>query len=271
MMQGLARAGLAFAAAALVGLGAVGSAGAQQAASGFPTALVDNPCPPPLTPPAQTASQAERDAFAAEQAARAQKDWPNLCRYKADNAALRARPRVVFMGDSITQGWVRDTELFKDGFVGRGISAQTSPQMLVRFYPDVVALHPQVVHIMAGTNDAAGNTGPSTMQDFKNNIMAMVDLARANGIKVVLASIPPADHFYWSPTHHPAQTIVEMNRWLRSYAAEKGLVYADYYTALAEPSGAFKSTLANDGVHPTAAGYAVMRPIALRAIAEATR
>jgi lysophospholipase L1-like esterase len=247
------------------------SAYAQAPTAGFPTALVDNPCPPPLTPPARDAPQAERDAFTAEQATRAQRDWANLCRYKAANATVTERPRVVFMGDSITQGWARDAELFKDGVVGRGISAQTTPQMLVRFYPDVIALRPQVVHIMAGTNDAAGNTGPTTMQDFKNNIMAMVDLARANGVKVVLGSIPPAAHFYWSPTHRPAETIVEMNRWLRAYAQEKGLVYADYYTALAEPNGAFKASLANDGVHPTAAGYAVMRPIALQAIAAAMR
>lgn len=238
--------------------------------SAFPTAIVDNPCQPPPARVPRDAPAAQQEAYRAAEAQRVQRDWPNLCRYKASNAEVKAPVKVVFMGDSITEGWARqDPELFKDGVVGRGISAQTSPQMLLRFYSDVVALKPQVVHIMTGTNDAAGNTGPITMQDYKNYIMAMVDLAQANGIKVVIASIPPADHFFWSQSHRPAQTIAAMNQWLKSYAAEKGLVYADYYSALAEPDGSFKKAWAPDGVHPTAEGYAVMRPIAQRAIAAA--
>ena len=262
---------LALSAGALA-FGAAPAGAAEAAASGFPTAIVDNPCQPAPVAPPRDAPAAQQEAYRAAEAQRVQRDWPNLCRYKADNAAIKGPVKVVFIGDSITQGWARqDPELFKDGIVGRGISAQSSPQMVLRFYSDVVALKPQVVHIMTGTNDAAGNTGPITLQDYKNYIMAMVDMARANGIKVVIGSIPPADHFWWSPTHRPAQTIVAMNQWLKSYAAQKGLVYADYHAVLAEPDGSFKRAWAPDGVHPTAEGYAAMRPVAQRAIAAALR
>ena len=181
-----AKFGRVLAVAGMVALMVAGAAAAGETPA-FPTALVDNPCPPPLVPPARGAPAAEAEAFRQAQAERQSRDWPNLCRYRADNAAVTQPVRVVFIGDSITQGWPRaDPELFSNGVVGRGISAQATPHMVLRFYPDVVALKPQVVHIMTGTNDAAGNAGPSTMQDYKNNIMAMVDLARAIGIKVVL-------------------------------------------------------------------------------------
>ena len=189
------------------------------------TAMVDHPCPPVGT-----------DTWAGSESI-IQNDWASLCRYRAANAALdpKQRPVAVFMGDSITERWNElDPDFFAHGFLDRGISGQTSPQMLVRFMADVVALHPQVVHIMAGTNDVAGNTGPNSPEDFKNNIRAMVDLARANGISVVIGSIPPADHFGWSPEFRPARQIAELNRWLRDYASAEGLVYADYYAALAD-------------------------------------
>ena len=201
-------------------------------------------------------------------------DWAWLCRYRAANAALDPahRPTAVFMGDSITERWnTLDPDFFAHGFLDRGISGQTSPQMLVRFMADVVALDPRVVHILAGTNDVAGNTGPTTPEDFKNNIRAMVTLARANGIAVVIGSIPPADHFGWRPELRPAEQIAELNRWLRAYCEAEGLVYADYYAALADKQGGLPEAYSKDGVHPELAGYAIMAKIAREAIAAATR
>jgi lysophospholipase L1-like esterase len=197
----------------------------------------------------------------------ARTDWPNLCRYRSANAGLAQSARVVFIGDSITEFWARaDTELFRDGVIGRGISGQTSPQMLLRFFQDVVELHPQTVHIMAGTNDVAGNTGPSSAQDFKNNIMAMVELAHAHKIRVVLASIPPAKAFPWKPELRPAADVAALNTWLRSYAQASGSQYVDYYSVLVDPQGGFLAALSNDGVHPNRDGYMKMQALALTAI-----
>lgn len=203
-----------------------------------------------------------------------QYDWAWLCRYRAENGAIDPGkpPAVVFIGDSITEGWAKlDPGFFAHGNVDRGIGGQTSPQILLRFYQDVVALHPRVVHIMAGANDVAGNSGPTSVEAYRNNIRAMVDLARANGIAVVLGSIPPTDHFYWSPNLTPAPRIAELDMWLRDIARERGLVYADYYAAMVEAGGRMRPAYTGDGVHPNAAGYAVMRPIAERAIAEAEK
>ncbi|SEM75638.1 Lysophospholipase L1 [Sphingomonas gellani] len=198
------------------------------------------------------------------------RDFGQLCRYKAANAQLRAsgqKPRVVFMGDSITDNWQNlGRDFWKDGRVDRGISGQTTPQMLVRFRNDVIDLHPAAVHIMAGTNDIAGNTGAATMETVQGNIRSMVELARAHGIRVMLASIPPADAFPWARDKKPAPQIAAMNAWLKSYAAASGATYVDYYGALATPDGAMKPGLSSDGVHPTAQGYAVMAPVALAAI-----
>jgi lysophospholipase L1-like esterase len=199
------------------------------------------------------------------------RDFADLCRYKSDNVVLKGtHPTAVFMGDSITAAWEGgDPSLFSHGVIDRGISGQTSPQMLVRFYQDVVALHPRAVHIMAGTNDVAGNTGPSSPNDFKNNIRAMVDLARANHIQVVLASIPPAERFPWRPDIQPVEQIRQLNAWMRQFASQYGLIYADYYSSLTTPSGAFRPELSNDGVHPNSDGYAAMRPIADAALRKA--
>jgi lysophospholipase L1-like esterase len=201
------------------------------------------------------------------------RDFADLCRYKSDNAALNgAQPTAVFMGDSITEAWgVGDASLFTHGVVDRGISGQTSPQMLGRFYQDVVALRPKVVHIMAGTNDVAGNTGPSSPDDFKNNIRAMVDLASAHHIQVILASILPAEGFPWRPDIQPVEQIRQLNAWLRQLAEQRKLIYADYYASLATPSGAFRPELSNDGVHPNSDGYAAMRPIAEAALRKTMR
>lgn len=202
-------------------------------------------------------------------------DWAQLCRYSADNRHLltnKAPVRVVFMGDSITQGWIdQDPSLFTNGNVDRGISGQTTPQMLVRFRQDVIALRPQVVHIMAGTNDIAGNTGPTTLDAAEGNIRSMAELARAHGITVIIGSALPADRFDWSPDRRPAPLIAELNARLKRYAAANGIGYTDYYAALVNADGGMDPVNAADGVHPSKAGYAIMRPIADRAIAAALR
>jgi lysophospholipase L1-like esterase len=204
-------------------------------------------------------------------------DWPQLARYRADNAALAvpasSEQRVVFYGDSITDAWGRiaDTGTFFPGkpYVNRGISGQTTPQMLVRFEQDVVHLHPTVVVILAGTNDIAGNTGPSTPAMIEDNFRAMTSIARQNGIKVVLASITPAYSYPWKPNIEPVAAIREVNGWLRDFCGVQHLVYLDYYSAMADEKGAMKPGLAKDGVHPTTAGYAIMGPLAEAAIAQA--
>jgi lysophospholipase L1-like esterase len=204
-------------------------------------------------------------------------DWPQLARYRADNAALAApapgEQRVVFYGDSITDGWgrIEDTGSFFPGkpYVNRGISGQTTPQMLVRFEQDVVHLHPAAVVILAGTNDIAGNTGPSTPAMIEDNFRAMTAIAKQNGIKVVLASITPAFSYPWKPGIAPVATIREVNGWLRDFCAVQKLVYLDYYSAMADEKGAMKPGLSKDGVHPTAAGYAIMGPLAEAAIKHA--
>jgi lysophospholipase L1-like esterase len=206
-------------------------------------------------------------------------DWAQLRRYQADNAALPApapgEARVVFYGDSITDGWGRgqDTGQFFPGkpYVNRGISGQTTPQMLVRFQQDVVHLRPAAVLILAGTNDIAGNTGPSTPQMIEDNFVSMADIARASGIKVILASITPAYNYPWKPGVDPVPTIREVNAWLKDYCAKEGLTYLDYYSAMADDKGAMKPGLAKDGVHPTAQGYAIMAPLAEAAIAQALK
>src|SRR5271169_1987258 len=231
------------------------------------TAMVADPCPPLLPIPmdladlgdialtpgksyadfAELAKNPEVQAYMQAQRQRAQSDWPSLCRYRPANAALRQRPRIVFIGDSITENWVRgDPALFNKDIVGRGISGQTSPQILLRFFQDVIELRPQTVHIMAGTNDIAGNTGPNTEQDFENNIMAMVELAHAHHIDVLLASIPPASGFPWKPALRPASTIVSLNQWLRSFASASGSRFIDYYAVLADSQGGFIAQLSND-------------------------
>jgi cephalosporin-C deacetylase len=202
-------------------------------------------------------------------------DWAEMKRYRDDDAKVgpsaKGENRVVFMGDSITDGWIRQAPEFFQAkpYLDRGISGQTTPQMLVRFRQDVVNLHPKVVVILAGTNDIAGNTGPETPEMIQDNLVSMVDLARANGIKVVLASITPSDDFWWNPGTKPAPRIAEMNTWIKAYAAEHALVYLDYYSAMVDNTGGMKQEFTSDGVHPNAAGYAVMGKLAETAISAA--
>lgn len=197
-------------------------------------------------------------------------DWPYLARYRDANAALvptPGHPRIVFIGDSITEGWANlSGDFFTPGRIDRGISGQTTPQMLLRFRQDVIDLHPDVVQIMGGTNDIAGNTGPMTPEQTQDNIRSMVELAHAHGIRVILASIPPADMFPWKPGLAAGEKIVALNAWLKAYAARSGCVYADYWSVLKGGGLGMREGLSSDHVHPTKAGYQVMAPVAEAAI-----
>lgn len=203
---------------------------------------------------------------------RRQRDWSGLCRYRTANAAIMTAhaPDVVFLGDSITENWgYADPGLFTDKVVDRGISGQTSSQILLRFYPDVIALRPKVVHIMAGTNDILHDAGPVGDDDIINNIRAMIDLAHANRIRVVLASIPPISVRSWQPALKPAPRLIGLNQRLKALAAARGIGFVDYFTALKDPDNGLRAALGNDGVHPNRAGYAAMRPLTERAISDA--
>jgi lysophospholipase L1-like esterase len=211
---------------------------------------------------------------------RAQKelqDWPDLARYRAADQKLAAAPakdRVVFLGDSITDGWGRrQGNVFFPGepYVNRGISGQTTPQMLIRFQQDVVSLKPVVVVILAGTNDIAGNTGPTTNEQIEDNFKSMIAIAKQNHIKVVLASLTPALAYPWRPGVHPVKRILALNAWIKQEAADQGLVYLDYFSAMADRQDGMKPELTVDGVHPNAAGYRVMAPLAEHAIREALK
>jgi len=225
-------------------------------------------------PPAKAASEADKQ-IAALQAKLM--DWPELDHYKSENAGLpppsAGERRVVFFGDSITAAWGRWPGMgpFFPGkaYVNRGIGGQTTAQMVVRFRQDVVDLHASAVVILAGTNDVAGNTGPMTPEMTEDNFRSMVEIAKANGIKVILASILPAADFPWHSGLQPAAKIRALNGWLRSYCMSQGLVYLDYYTPLADAAGGMKPGLSIDGVHPTEKGYAIMTPLAQAAIDKA--
>jgi lysophospholipase L1-like esterase len=211
------------------------------------------------------------------------RDWPNLARYREANASVvPGEARVVFMGDSITDGWVQPQYGgFFPGkpYIDRGISGQTTPQMLIRFRPDVLALKPRAVVILAGTNDLAGNTGPMTLEDIEGNLMSMAELAKANGVSVVLSSVLPVSDYnregksntFQMRTSRPPAKILELNAWMKKYAADNGHVYLDYFAAMVDADGFLKRELSNDGLHPNAAGYAVMNPLAEKAIEEALK
>ena len=228
----------------------------------LPPGMSDAPCPAPAP-----------EQFALDEHI-LKTDWAWLCRYRADNALVDPAhpPHVVFIGDSITEGWIHaDPDFFAHGNLDRGISGQTSPQLLVRFWQDVVALNPAVVHIMIGTNDIAGNTGPTTPEAYQNAVRAMVDIAKANHIAVILGAIPPSVTFAWQPAVKPGPWVTQLNRWLKDYAAEQHLVFADYHSALAGSAGELPAEFGPDGVHPNLAGYGVMRGVATRAIAQADK
>ena len=213
------------------------------------------------------------------------KDWPQLARYHDANQKIAARApnevRVVFMGDSITDSWQNPKfGGFFPGkaYVDRGISGQTTPQMLIRFHPDVIALRPRAVVILAGTNDLSGNTGPTTLEAIEENLSAMADLAKANSIKVVFASILPVSDYNQRDgkpivrtTQRPPEKIKQLNEWMKTYAANHKLTYLDYYSALVDDKGFLRVDLSEDGLHPNTKGYAIMTPLAEAAIARALK
>jgi lysophospholipase L1-like esterase len=213
-------------------------------------------------------------------------DWPNIARYRDANAIVKPpdkkEDRVVFMGDSITDAWVRpEYGGFFPGtpYIDRGISGQTTPQMLVRFRPDVIALQPKVVVILAGTNDLAGNTGPMTVAQIEDNLSSMAELARANKIRVVLASVLPVSNYGHDRDGNlidmrikrPPEKILELNAWIKKFVADNHLTYLDYFVATVDDQGLFKKELSEDGLHPNAKGYAVMTPLAEAAIQSALK
>jgi len=202
-------------------------------------------------------------------------DWNQLGRYHADNEALKAQGRtpgrVVFLGDSITDGWRLANYFAGKPYVNRGISGQTTPQMLARFYRDVVNLQPAAVIILAGTNDIARNTGPQTAELIQDNFRAMTELAQAHKIRVILCALLPVSDYGKAPqtVRRPPSDILKLNAWLKEYAASAGAVYADYYTALVDDKGLLRQGLSQDGLHPNPQGYELMAPVAAAAIEKA--
>jgi lysophospholipase L1-like esterase len=204
-------------------------------------------------------------------------DFGELQRYRSANAALQSlKPepgRVVFFGDSITDLWKLDDYFPGKPYVNRGIGGQTTPQMLVRFRPDVIDLKPAAVVILAGTNDIAGNTGPMTLEDIESNYASLAELARPHDIKVIFASVLPVHNYTLGSQEFFAQRspekILALNRWLQDYCAKSNCIYLDYFSALADQKGLLKKDLAEDGLHPNAAGYKIMAPLAEAAIQKA--
>ncbi len=223
------------------------------------------PQPPPLSPPQLV------------QAARLINDYGNVARYAGDNEKVQppkpGEERVVFMGDSITDGWGRSQgSAFFPGkpYINRGISGQVTPQMLMRFYPDVIALKPKAVVILAGTNDIGGNIGPMPLETTEMYLAAMADWAHADNVKVVIASLLPVCDYHRPQTdRRPPAKILALNRWMKDFAARNGYVYLDYFSAMVDERGLFKAELTYDGLHPNGAGYQVMAPLAEKAIAQA--
>lgn len=234
-----------------------------------PASLPETKAPaPPATPPMSAWEKAHQDQLRV--------DWPWLARFKEADVKLAppaaGENRVVFMGDSITEGWHfngPDGSFPGKPYINRGISGQTSPQMVLRFRQDVIALQPKVVVILAGTNDIAGNTGPMTPEQTEDNIASMADLATQNHIRVVLCSVLPAFDFPWRPGLNPAPKVDALNAWLKAYAAQKGYVYVDYHSAMKDDRDGLPPSLSKDGVHPLPAGYAVMAPLVEAGIARA--
>ena len=216
-------------------------------------------------------------AAAQTQDDRLRNDWAFLTRYREENTRLGApgagEQRVVFYGNSITEVWAKyfPAQFPGKAYIGRGISGQTTPQLLVRFRQDVIELKPAVVVILAGTNDIAGNTGPSTLKMIEGNIVSMIEVAKANSIAVVLCSVLPAFDYPWKKGLEPGPKIVALNAWLKNYAATHGIVYVDYHSAMADERQGLPLRYSTDGVHPNEAGYLVMAPLVEAGIAQALK
>ena len=204
-------------------------------------------------------------------------DFGQLARYREANAALQppapGEKRVVFFGDSITDGWKLADYFAAKPYINRGISGQTTPQMLVRFREDVINLQPKAVVILAGTNDIAGNTGPMSLEEIEANYSSLAELAAANQVRVVFSSVLPVNNYTPEAVEffadRPPAKILELNCWLKGYCAAHGCVYLDYFSAMIDEKGLLKKELADDGLHPNPAGYKVMAPLAEAAITQA--
>jgi lysophospholipase L1-like esterase len=204
-------------------------------------------------------------------------DYGQLSRYASANAALPPvtadQKRVIFYGDSITDSWHLDEYFSGKGYINRGISGQTTPQMLVRYWQDVIDLHPAVVVLLAGTNDLAGNTGPESVQQIEDDYATMAELARVHGFQLVFSSVTPVSSYgpagAGMTSGRPPAKILELNTWLKQYCSSHGLVYLDYFSAMVDDQGMMKRGISNDGLHPNAAGYAIMAPLAQAAVEKA--
>lgn len=199
-------------------------------------------------------------------------DWPYLAKYRDENALLPPpkvnENRVVFLGDSITEFWSKEHSFFSENksFINRGISGQTTPQMLIRFRADVIDLKPKIVVLLAGGNDIAGNTGLSTTKMITDTIFSMTELAQVHQIKVILCTVLPANYFYWNPKEKPADRIIELNTALKKYATENKIPFVDYYSVMVDDKKGLKTELSEDRVHPNTAGYEIMSPLIEKAI-----
>jgi lysophospholipase L1-like esterase len=230
--------------------------------------------PPPAIP---TTGFAGLDQYRASRIAVFTDDYGQLARYREADAALPApapgENRVIFFGDSITDIWKLVDSFPGKPYINRGIGGQTTPQMLVRFRQDVIDLHPKVVVMLAGTNDIAGNSGPMRNEDIEANLLSMADLAKGNGIHVVFSSVLPVHNYTEKAkdffAQRPGARILALNTWLKDYCAKNDTVYLDYFSALVDDKGMLKKELADDGLHPNAAGYKIMAPLAEAAIAKA--
>jgi lysophospholipase L1-like esterase len=232
-----------------------------------------------LSPEVMGAAIRAREAWRGSRAAMLRDDFGELQRYRDANARLKPpaadEKRVVFLGDSITDGWPLQKYFPGKNYVNRGIGGQTTPQMLIRFREDVISLQPAVVVILAGTNDIAGNTGPMSLEEIEANYTSLAELAKVHGIRVVFSSILPVHNYTEKSTNMYAQRpmgqIRELNRWLQEYCKTNGLVYLDYFGATVDEAGFLKKELAEDGLHPNAAGYSIMAPLAEAAIERALK
>jgi lysophospholipase L1-like esterase len=246
-------------------------------------ASAQTPPPPPPTPVPAAGCDCAAEKARADRIESRIKDWPSIGRYHDADAKLappaRDEDRVVFMGDSITDIWKLAEYFPGQPYINRGISGQTTPQMLVRFRPDVTDLKPKVVVILAGTNDLSANTGPTTVEAIEGNLASMAELARAHNIKVVMASVLPVSDYNKDKNGkqivrtgtRPPDQILTLNKWIKAYAAENGAVYLDYFTPMADDKGFLKEDMANDGLHPNEKGYNIMKPLVQQAIKEALK